>query len=131
MSRRLALLLVLLLSLQWSSSAIAALCMHERDTQTSHLGHHVHSHVAGADKAAADTHAAATDAAKVRADTHGPAGDLQPHQDCAGCHFAAVPALPAQAALALTWPTGSGLLPALADRLASRSADSPYRPPRA
>lgn len=131
MIRRLAVLLVLLLSLQWSSSAIAAMCMHEGDAKASHLGHHAHSHDAAAHEAAAPTSAAGSEAGAIKTGSRStPDGDLQSHADCAGCHLTASPVLPATTTLDRPAPLSTGRLAAPAARLSPWAGDLPFRPPR-
>lgn len=132
MVRRLAFFLVLLLSLQWSSSAISAMCMHEGTAQEAdHLGHHAHSHDSAVDEAATHARAASLEAGAIEASSATPDGDLQPHPDCAGCHLTASPVLPAAAAPDQAAPSGASLLPAPSTRAPCWAADSPFRPPRA
>lgn len=128
MVRRLALFLVLLLSLQWSSSAIAAMCMHEGDAEVSHLGHHAHSHDSAADEGAAQV--ASLEAGVPDPSGTLPDGDLQFHADCAGCHLTASPVLPAASAPDHLPPSSTRLLPAPSARLSSWASESPFRPPR-
>ena len=48
MRRWFAILLLVLLPLQFSWAAVASYCGHERDAQAQHLGHHAHEHHADA-----------------------------------------------------------------------------------
>ncbi len=70
MRRLLAFLLTLVLVLQSTWTAAAAVCQHEPATQQAHFGHHV-------DLQAPD---------QVHPDAASPAGPDMPHLDCIGCH---------------------------------------------
>jgi len=68
MRRTLLVLLMLILSAQWTWAAVASVCEHETGKNAVHLGHHEHQH----DDATPDSAAA-------------PA-DTTVHADCATCH---------------------------------------------
>ncbi|MFT3758232.1 hypothetical protein [Thauera sp.] len=52
MRRWLSILFLLMLPLQFSWAAVSAYCQHETGAAADHLGHHAHSHQAGADETA-------------------------------------------------------------------------------
>jgi len=69
MRRTLLVLLMLIMSAQWTWAAVTRVCEHETGKSAVHLGHHEHQHVADAAEAA-DT----------------PSPDTVVHADCATCH---------------------------------------------
>ena len=70
MFRLVALLLAVLLPLQFAWGVAAAYCQHEPTTQAAHVGHHAHEHQAGS-----QAEAKKPAAAKLMADS-----------DCTACH---------------------------------------------
>lgn len=66
MRRTLLVLLMLIMSAQWTWAAVASVCEHESDKSAVHLGHHEHQHMDDS----ADT----------------PSPDSVAHADCATCH---------------------------------------------
>ena len=118
MRKLVALLFLLILPLQWTTTAVAAYCLHETDAPAQqHMGHHAHEHQASA---------AQTDSDPGNSDF-----DASFDSDCPSCHahFAQAvieadsPMLPAsqvRAAVAYraflpTPPPGSLFRPPLAD----------------
>ena len=88
MRRWLAVLLLMLLPLQFSWAAVASYCQHDADATPRHLGHHEHQHQ-GSSPDAADSSdapdapdASPGDAAKAGADSKLPGA----HTDCGYCH---------------------------------------------
>lgn len=81
MKRFFALLLMLVLPLQFSYAVASAYCGHEQGVSAKHAGHHQHQHLA--------------DAADSHGDKNIPGSQ---HPDCGQCHVAcmAVPAAPMQ-----------------------------------
>jgi hypothetical protein len=111
MRRWFAVLLLVLLPLQFSWAAVAAYCQHEPEGQPTHLGHHEHRHDgAEASKAGAEKSAL-------------PQVDL----DCAQCH-AYCAALPVVAAPAL--PLWQATRPPIGEAAlrAPAAAERPERP---
>lgn len=112
MKRFFAVLLMLMLPLQWSYAAVAEYCQHEEAaTAQNHIGHHAHKHI---DKTPDD---------KVKKISF---GDL----DCPSCQHStavAIPGLPAA-----TLPHAS-VVPIifLSQSIPQRSPDNPFRPPLA
>lgn len=125
MARRVATILVLLLTLQWFTAAVAATCLHEGAGPVSdHVGHHEHVH------AMAAAHSAA---ASVSSDVAGFNGsvpfDSEAHADCASCHLTAAAVLPALGPSAAGTPVRSDLSARL-EVLVSAERSSLFRPPR-
>lgn len=77
MRRRLVIVLMFLLPLQFSWAAAATYCRHEAGEGTMHLGHHVHSHGESGAHAHAEGHPE---------DKPGNAGQATLDDDCAYCH---------------------------------------------
>ncbi|MGY4828565.1 DUF2946 family protein [Sphaerotilaceae bacterium SBD11-9] len=84
MRRWLAILLLVILPLQFSWVAAASLCQHEQDVSTQHVGHHEHQH-----KASSDKPNTATDAHGLQADKSDGKGkqSAEMHADCAYCQL--------------------------------------------
>ncbi len=105
MRRVLLVVLVVLLSLQWTWAVAAAYCKHEVGAAASHLGHHAHEHEGHDAAGTPKVDAAAPD---VQADTWGPdAASFQgADADCGACHAGATAlmAAPPAEAWALTGP---------------------------
>lgn len=108
MFRLVALLLALLLPLQFAWGVAAAYCQHETTAQAAHVGHHTHEHKAEAKKPAA---------AKLAADG-----------DCAACHATCI-AVGCEAVARLEGLVLNGRLAApLQGAYASAPARAPDRP---
>lgn len=73
MRRTLLVLLMLILSAQWTWAAVASVCEHETGKSAVHLGHHEHQH---------DEAGTAAPDGKAPASADNPAV----HADCATCH---------------------------------------------
>ncbi len=87
MKRYLAIILLVLLPLQFSWAAVAGYCQHESEVTANHLGHHSHDHQA------ADQHEPVKDGAS----------SAEAHHDCATCHLGCSVALASD----LTTPTAA------------------------
>jgi mono/diheme cytochrome c family protein len=113
MRRWIAALLLALLPLQFSWSAVATYCMHERAAASSpHPGHHEHRH--------------GSEDSTNPADTEGP-GAAQPDTDCGVCHGVGIGPLGFPGAGPGLPPPGSvGVLPGLP--LAGITPSPPDRP---
>ncbi|MGC3987141.1 MAG: hypothetical protein QM777_21690 [Pseudorhodoferax sp.] len=99
MRRFLSVVLMLVLMLQASWSAAAAVCQHEPAAAQAHFGHHVHL----------DDHA---DAHEAAAPAQADGGPQLPHLDCVGCHGGLCAALPGwSAALPAAMPEGAHATP--------------------
>ena len=125
MRRLLAIVLLVLLPLQFSWAGVAPYCGHEEQAGANHFGHHEHQHPAeiGIDAASdADLDAGSTPTTDV------PAGKLAgaPDLDCGHCHGAG--------SMILITPAPVASLPLTALRLASideaGGAHAPTRPER-
>lgn len=80
MRRLLAVFLLVLLPLQFTWAAAAIYCAHEREVETSHVGHHEHRHDAS------DSSVDSAEPAADTASTDASASDGQ-HADCGVCHL--------------------------------------------
>jgi hypothetical protein len=114
MRRFLSVVLMLVLLLQASWSAAAAVCQHEPVAVEAHFGHHVHL----------DAHEAAEPA---QAD----GGPQLPHLDCVGCHGGLCAALPGwSSGLPAPVPAGVHATPyrrSITDGLPERLIRPPHR----
>lgn len=72
MRRTLLVLLMLILSAQWTWAAVTSVCEHETGRSAVHLGHHEHQHDGATNPALDDSSTAAANTAV--------------HADCATCH---------------------------------------------
>jgi hypothetical protein len=100
MRRLVAILLLMVLSVQFTWAAAASYCEHEKDTTTQHVGHHDHQHatnVSPADKAA---DAPDQDGSKASGT----------HADCAYCQLSAAKSF---STVALVLPGAAASSPAL------------------
>jgi hypothetical protein len=79
--RFLAIVLLMLLPLQFSWAAVATYCGHETEAAAGHLGHHEHQHPAGA-----DTHAGVATVADVEPDAGRDKAPGAMDLDCGHCH---------------------------------------------
>ncbi|MFN0316358.1 MAG: hypothetical protein ACKVQA_15135 [Burkholderiales bacterium] len=66
--KRLLVLLLILLPLQWSAAAVAGYCQHETGVAAKHTGHHNHKHDGSANEKT-------------------PQPSAQTHNDCGMCHL--------------------------------------------
>lgn len=110
MRRVLLVVLVVLLSLQWTWAAAAAYCRHEVGAGASHLGHHAHEHEGpGANEV---EKSAGLSAAEV---PHAPdsTDPLGADPDCGACHAGATAMLAEPAAMARTLKAPSTQTPYL------------------
>ena len=114
MRRLLAIVLLVLLPLQFSWAAVSAYCAHEADAQSGHLGHHAHP-----------SHALASDGAD---DSDTGATPVQPGSghDCSHCHGGLV-ALPG---LGDTLPAFAGAEAPTAPALCGTRSLAPTPPER-
>ena len=116
MQRWLAILLLVLLPIQFSWAAVAVYCGHEQGPQSEHLGHHEHEH----------QHAQAS-AHDGKAPEEGPSVSFGFDLDCGHCHasFVTVPVM----APALVIPLSGRPSPlADVDSLRERPSAPPERP---
>ena len=115
MKRFFAILLMLMLPLQWSYAAVAEYCQHEEGViAQNHIGHHVHEHVEHADKTPDD-----------KAKKFG-FGDL----DCPSCQHSTTFVILDLPAAALPHASVSPIV-FLSQSIPYRSPDNPFRPPLA
>ena len=125
MRRVLAIVLLVLLPLQFSWAAVAAYCGHETQAAVAHFGHHQHRHLAEAsDRAALDTDATAGAAVSPDAADGQAPGALD--LDCGHCHgsCSAMPAWPLGLAGAVSTAQPGATLDA------AGGAHAPTRPER-
>ncbi len=105
MRRLVAILMLLVLSVQFTWAAAASYCEHEKDAATQHVGHHEHQH--GEPTAEVDK----------PADAPGQDGSKTSgvHADCASCHLTAAKTISSQE---MSVPDADSSVPALATEAA-------------
>lgn len=107
MRRFVAILLLMVLSVQFSWAAAASYCEHEQDATPQHIGHHEHQHAQaepGLDKSPADA-----------PDEDGSKKATGAHADCAYCHLSAAKNF---STLTMALPRSTASSPALAATVA-------------
>jgi hypothetical protein len=110
MRRFVAILLLLVLSVQFSWAAAASYCEHEKDATPQHIGHHEHEH----SQAEPEVDKSPVDAP----DEDGSNKATGAHADCAYCHLSAAKNF-STSTMAL--PRGAASSPALAATVAVES----------
>jgi hypothetical protein len=108
MRRVVAILLLLVLSLQFTWAAAASYCEHDQDTTTQHVGHHEHQH---GDVAQVSPSADAPDPEGTKAGAA--------HADCASCHLSAAKTF---SSLEMSVPISHSCAPAMASDAALSAA---------
>ncbi|WP_077001021.1 hypothetical protein [Variovorax sp. KK3] len=117
--RRLVLIVMMcLLSFQWSWAAAASVCAHEREQDKVHFGHHAHQH-----GAADDTRHASSNAGDEATDA-----SVNYHPDCQACHGIGAACLASVVADVQAW-VDHGALPAYGRFLPDPPIQSLLRPP--
>lgn len=86
MRRLVAILMLVVLSVQFSWAAAASYCEHDQDASTQHVGHHEHQHGQPAAEADEPVDAPGQDGSKAG----------RAHADCASCHLTAAKTISSQ-----------------------------------
>lgn len=113
MHRLVAILILILLPVQWTFAAVGSYCRHEAAVAAkSHVGHHEHEH---------------EHAKPVKADGKGDSGTFE-DQDCPTCHYSFVYGVSAIEMASLPDVATAPIL-FRSHLIPDRSPDNPFRPP--